>query len=336
VPFSRRPLSRISRRPPEAASTSFARSRRPTATHARPCSSGRWASRSTFAARRAFRGSSTSPSPVANVGRAGAGLMPIRGHSGVQGGAEWAHTRPHSPAAPRSRRRTHARSPSGTASDVPARRASPRRDGRGGRARRDRCPLVERPATFSKRSRTRLGPQGARRTPLRVHQDIVVSPQMLVDGEEVLLLPAMTRYEQPGGGTETTTERRVVLSPENTRAASGGGARGVGDLRGRRPARPSGANGGPRPRIRRGDPRGDRHCRPVLRGDRTPPGGRRLLSMGRASPLRGLALSDSGRRAPVLRRRARLGVFAGRPVPPLDAAGKAVQLHGLAGSRSAD
>jgi predicted molibdopterin-dependent oxidoreductase YjgC len=38
---------------------------------------------------------------------------------------------------------------------------------------------------------------------------------MLVDpGEEVLLLPAMTRYEQPGGGTETTTERRVAFSPE--------------------------------------------------------------------------------------------------------------------------
>jgi predicted molibdopterin-dependent oxidoreductase YjgC len=52
------------------------------------------------------------------------------------------------------------------------------------------------------------------RAPLRVHQDIVVSPQMVVEGDEVLLLPAMTRYEQPGGGTETTTERRVVLSPE--------------------------------------------------------------------------------------------------------------------------
>src|SRR6185295_4885072 len=52
------------------------------------------------------------------------------------------------------------------------------------------------------------------RTPLRVHQDIVLSPQMLVDGDEVLILPAMTRYEQPGGGTETTTERRVLLSPE--------------------------------------------------------------------------------------------------------------------------
>jgi len=51
-------------------------------------------------------------------------------------------------------------------------------------------------------------------TSLRVHQDILVSPQMLVEGDEVLLLPAMTRYEQPGGGTETTTERRIVLSPE--------------------------------------------------------------------------------------------------------------------------
>ncbi len=51
------------------------------------------------------------------------------------------------------------------------------------------------------------------RVPLRVHVDIVASSQMLVDGEEVLLLPAQTRYEQPGGCTETTTERRVAFSP---------------------------------------------------------------------------------------------------------------------------
>jgi anaerobic selenocysteine-containing dehydrogenase len=45
--------------------------------------------------------------------------------------------------------------------------------------------------------------------------DIVLSTQMLADpGEAVLLLPAATRYEIPGGVTETTTERRVVLSPE--------------------------------------------------------------------------------------------------------------------------
>ena len=38
---------------------------------------------------------------------------------------------------------------------------------------------------------------------------------MLVEpAEAVLLLPATTRYEIPGGVTETTTERRVVLSPE--------------------------------------------------------------------------------------------------------------------------
>ncbi|MGD9798268.1 MAG: molybdopterin dinucleotide binding domain-containing protein, partial [Acidimicrobiia bacterium] len=55
------------------------------------------------------------------------------------------------------------------------------------------------------------------RVPLRVHQDVVVSSQMLVDPDEggtVLLLPAATRYEQEGGGTETTTERRIVFSPE--------------------------------------------------------------------------------------------------------------------------
>jgi molybdopterin-dependent oxidoreductase alpha subunit len=50
---------------------------------------------------------------------------------------------------------------------------------------------------------------------LRVHQDIVLSSAMLVDGEgDVLLLPAATRYESPGGGTETSTERRIIFSPE--------------------------------------------------------------------------------------------------------------------------
>jgi predicted molibdopterin-dependent oxidoreductase YjgC len=37
---------------------------------------------------------------------------------------------------------------------------------------------------------------------------------MLVDGDDVVLLPVATRYEQEGGGTETTTERRIVFSPE--------------------------------------------------------------------------------------------------------------------------
>ena len=53
------------------------------------------------------------------------------------------------------------------------------------------------------------------RVPLRVHQDIVLTHQMLVDpAETVVLLPAATRYEQRGGGTETSTERRIYFSPE--------------------------------------------------------------------------------------------------------------------------
>jgi molybdopterin-dependent oxidoreductase alpha subunit len=51
--------------------------------------------------------------------------------------------------------------------------------------------------------------------PLRVHQDIILTDQMFIPaGEEVILLPAKTRYEQDDGGTETSTERRVMFSPE--------------------------------------------------------------------------------------------------------------------------
>src|SRR5262249_17319157 len=50
---------------------------------------------------------------------------------------------------------------------------------------------------------------------LRVHQDVVLSSSMLVDGDgDVIVLPATTRDESPGGGTEASTERRIILSPE--------------------------------------------------------------------------------------------------------------------------
>src|SRR6185295_18863874 len=50
---------------------------------------------------------------------------------------------------------------------------------------------------------------------LRVHQDIVRNTTTLLDAREaVLVLPAATRYEQPGGGTSTSTERRIRFSPE--------------------------------------------------------------------------------------------------------------------------
>ena len=54
-----------------------------------------------------------------------------------------------------------------------------------------------------------------KRIPLRIHHDIVLNPQMLLDpADTVLLLPATTRYEMEGGNTETSTERRVIFNPE--------------------------------------------------------------------------------------------------------------------------
>ena len=51
--------------------------------------------------------------------------------------------------------------------------------------------------------------------PFRVHQDILLNDQMFLEpADTVLLLPAQTRYEQTGGGIETTTERRIAFSPE--------------------------------------------------------------------------------------------------------------------------
>ena len=52
------------------------------------------------------------------------------------------------------------------------------------------------------------------RVKLRVHQDIVLNSSALLPGETVILLPAETRYETAGGGTATSTERRIRFSPE--------------------------------------------------------------------------------------------------------------------------
>ena len=150
------------------------------------------------------------------VGRAGCGLMPIRGHSGVQGGAEmgcYATALPGGlPVNPENAKRFSElwgfevpTAPGLTAPEMLDAAHEGRLDvlfSSGGNFL-DVLPDPERVR------------EALERTPLRVHMDIVVSSQMLAaPGEEVLLLPAATRYEIPGGITETTTERRVVLSPE--------------------------------------------------------------------------------------------------------------------------
>ena len=150
-----------------------------------------------------------------NVGRNGAGLMPIRGHSGVQGGAEmgayatafpggitvseesalelsalWGFAVPSTPGI--------------TAPEMVL------------AAERDELDVLYLDGSNfldvmpdPQRVETALS-----RVPLRIHQDIVLTSQMFIDGDDVILLPAATRYEQEGGGTSTTTERQIAFSPE--------------------------------------------------------------------------------------------------------------------------
>ena len=153
-----------------------------------------------------------------NVGRDGAGLMPIRGHSGVQGGAEmgaYATALPGGvPVTPESAAELGRRwgfdvppSPGLTAPEMIEAAEAGGLDvlyASGGNFL-DVLP-----------DRRRVG-AALSGVGLRVHQDVVLTSQMLVPpapGGEVILLPAATRYEQEGGGTETTTERRIIFSPE--------------------------------------------------------------------------------------------------------------------------
>ena len=57
--------------------------------------------------------------------------------------------------------------------------------------------------------------QALKNVSTRIHQDLLLSSMMLLGPKDtVMLLPATTRYESPGGGTETSTERRIIFSPE--------------------------------------------------------------------------------------------------------------------------
>jgi len=150
------------------------------------------------------------------VGRDQCGLMPIRGHSGVQGGAEMGAYATAFPAG-------KAITPEGAAQlaahyhfEIPAwtgLTASEMVEAAG----RGRLDLLY--CLGGNFLRTLPDPNyvsdATNNIPLRVYQDIIVTDQMLIEPkEEVILLPARTRYEQRDGGTETTTERRVLFSPE--------------------------------------------------------------------------------------------------------------------------
>ena len=150
------------------------------------------------------------------IGREHAGLMPIRGHSGVQGGAEVGCVPNTFPGGRPVNAETAAELSEAWGFWVPS--------GRGMSAAEqieagydERLDLLW--AAGGNFLETLPEPDFVRaaleRIPFRVHQDIVATTQMLVPPREwVLVLPARTRYEQEGGGTETSTEREIIFSPE--------------------------------------------------------------------------------------------------------------------------
>ena len=150
-----------------------------------------------------------------NVGRDGAGLMPLRGHSGVQGGAEMGAYATALPGGLEPNLANASVIAKKWGFPIPARSGLTAAEMPEAALAGDLDVLWMSGGNFlDALPDPRAVEVSLEKVPLRIHQDIVLSSQMLIPGDDVILLPVNTRYEQEGGGTETTTERRVVYSPE--------------------------------------------------------------------------------------------------------------------------
>jgi len=150
------------------------------------------------------------------VGREGCGLMPIRGHSGVQGGAEmgcyatvFPGGKPITPENAESLSKVWG-------FEVPTFKGMTAPEMIDAAYENKLDMLFSVGGNFLEvLPEPDYVESALNRVPLRVHADIVLASQMLLEpADTVVLLPATTRYEMPGGVTETSTERRVIFSPE--------------------------------------------------------------------------------------------------------------------------
>lgn len=149
------------------------------------------------------------------LGRAKCGIMPICGHSGVQGGGECGVDPARYPGGFRVGPDT------GRFEEIWGRPLNPKPGLRTGK-------LMEACHEGRIRFLYSLGGnllqnmpdpdymrEAFRRVPFRIHQDVVFNTSTVAEpGECVLVLPAQTRYEHEGGVTSTNTERRIRFSPE--------------------------------------------------------------------------------------------------------------------------
>lgn len=150
------------------------------------------------------------------VGRELCGLMPIRGHSGIQGGAEMGAYSTVFPDNIPITAESAARLSEQWGFAVPATKGMITSEMIDAADRGELDVLFAAGSNFREVLPDPRFIDGAlEKIPLRVHQDIVLSSQMFTEpADTVILLPAATRYETPGGVTQRSTERRVMFSPE--------------------------------------------------------------------------------------------------------------------------
>ncbi|HVU06129.1 MAG TPA: molybdopterin-dependent oxidoreductase [Polyangiaceae bacterium] len=150
------------------------------------------------------------------IGKKNSGILPIRGHSGVQGTAECGADADKLPGAVDITEESCARFEAAWNHPIPHRkglRAAHLLD-RAGEQGLSLLYLVggNHLETMPDRKHAK---RALENVSLRVHQDIVLNTTTLLDAKgDVLLLPAETRYEQRSGGTSTSTERRIRFTPE--------------------------------------------------------------------------------------------------------------------------
>ncbi len=144
------------------------------------------------------------------------GLVPIRGHSGVQGGGECGVSPTKFPGGPKVNAENAKKFSEMWGHPVPS---EPGLDTGGMMDAAHRGEIDALYNVGGNLYATMPDPEYMKeafsKIRLRIHQDINVNTSTLIEpGEVVLLLPAQTRYEQRGGGTSTSTERRIRFSPE--------------------------------------------------------------------------------------------------------------------------
>ena len=298
-----------------------------------------WASPSTSTARTTSGRSSTSALARGFVGREGCGLMPIRGHSGVQGGAEMGCYATALPGGRADRRGERGPLSALWGFEVPATPGHDRaRDDRRRRRRRARRALLGRRQLPRDPARpgVRAGGAGAACRCASTRTSCCRARCWSSRPTRCSLLPAATRYEIPGRRHRDHDRAARRLQP---------GGPGPADRPRRAPSgrcfvragAPGSARAGRAASLRRHrrDPRARSPASvPALRRDRAPARGRRPVPVRRPPAVRGLEFPTADGKAhfslvvptPPSRRRA---------LRRLDPPRQAVQQHG-AGEQGLD